>query len=62
MSTTYYFVIVGTNDAPMYEAEIGQYFSDPSNSSKRDEYRHLNQFIVHSALDLVDDAILCSNS
>ncbi|PWA00604.1 hypothetical protein BB558_003341 [Smittium angustum] len=61
MSTTYYFVIVGTNDSPIYEAEIGNSIPE-STTAKKDEYKHLNQFIIHSALDLVDDAIWESNN
>ncbi|PVU85110.1 hypothetical protein BB560_007137, partial [Smittium megazygosporum] len=30
--STYYFVIVGTNDAPMYEAEFGRYFPEASSN------------------------------
>ncbi|KAJ1935108.1 TRAPP subunit [Linderina pennispora] len=53
MSLTFYFAIVGTNDSPLYEAEFGV---------RRDENKHLNQFIAHAALDLVDDAQFMSNS
>ncbi|KAJ2787524.1 TRAPP subunit [Coemansia interrupta] len=53
MSATYYFAIVGTNDSPLYEAEFGV---------QRDESKYLNQFIVHAALDLVDDAQLMSTA
>ncbi|KAJ2004702.1 TRAPP subunit [Coemansia thaxteri] len=53
MSATYYFAIVGTNDSPLYEAEFGV---------QRDESKYLNQFVVHAALDLVDDAQFMSNA
>ncbi|KAI7835139.1 Sedlin [Kickxella alabastrina] len=53
MSATYYFAIVGTNDSPLYEAEFG---------IQRDENKYLNQFIVHAALDLVDDAQFTNNA
>ncbi|KAJ2444599.1 TRAPP subunit [Coemansia sp. RSA 2424] len=53
MSSTYYFAIVGTNDSPLYETELGV---------QRDESKYLNQFIVHAALDLVDDAQFMSNA
>ncbi|KAJ2598285.1 TRAPP subunit [Coemansia sp. RSA 1285] len=44
---TFYFAIVGTNDSPLYEAEFG---------AQREENKYLQQFVVHAALDLVDDA------
>ncbi|KAJ2489948.1 TRAPP subunit [Coemansia sp. RSA 2050] len=53
MSSTYYFAIVGTNDSPLYETELG---------AQRDESKYLNQFIVHAALDLVDDAQFMSTA
>ncbi|KAJ2035695.1 TRAPP subunit [Coemansia sp. RSA 455] len=53
MSSTYYFAIVGTNDSPLYETELGV---------QRDESKYLNQFIVHAALDLVDDAQFMSTA
>ncbi|KXS10695.1 Sedlin [Gonapodya prolifera JEL478] len=48
-----YFVVVGTRDNPLYEAEFGLARSD----LKREEHKHLNQFIVHAALDMVDEAM-----
>ncbi|OZJ05713.1 hypothetical protein BZG36_01420 [Bifiguratus adelaidae] len=57
MASSFYFAIVGTNDHPLYETEITP-SSRPSSavdSLKRDEHRHLNQFIVHSALDIVEE-------
>ncbi|KAI9481820.1 TRAPP subunit [Coemansia sp. RSA 989] len=53
MSVTYYFAIVGTADSPLYEAEFGV---------QRNENKHLHQFVVHAALDLVEDALFANNS
>ncbi|KAJ3252754.1 hypothetical protein HK103_001310 [Boothiomyces macroporosus] len=46
-----YFIIVGTQDNPLYEAEFGPLQKE----AKKDEYRHLNQFILHSSLDIIDE-------
>ena len=40
-------LIVGSKE-PLYEAEFG--------SGQKDETAHLNQFILHSAMDMVDEA------
>ena len=50
---SYIFIIVGKKDNPIYEAEF---------SAKKEELRHLNQFIIHSALDMVDEAMWTTNA
>ncbi|KAG0230635.1 TRAPP subunit [Actinomortierella wolfii] len=57
---TCYFVMIGTKDNPIYEAEFvssntAKSSSAVVNDAKREEWRHLNQFIAHAALDLVED-------
>ncbi|GJJ78031.1 trafficking protein particle complex subunit 2 [Entomortierella parvispora] len=59
---TCYFVMIGTKDNPIYEAEFVSVNTARSTSggatipeAKKEEFRHLNQFIAHSALDMVED-------
>ena len=47
----YYFAIVGHNDQVVYEVELG------GSGALTTENRHLNQFVAHAALDLVEEAI-----
>ncbi|EGD81030.1 hypothetical protein PTSG_10973 [Salpingoeca rosetta] len=50
-----YFVIVSANDKPLYEQSFGN--AAPAQDDKRDESKHLHQFIAHSALDAVDQQL-----
>ena len=46
----YMFMMVGVNDTPVYEAEF-------VNTQRREDNSHLNQFIIHAALDMVEDHV-----
>ncbi|CAM8993773.1 unnamed protein product [Rhodiola kirilowii] len=48
MATTASFVIVSRNDIPIYEAEVGS-------AAKKEEAAQQHQFILHAALDIVQD-------
>ncbi|KAI5660516.1 hypothetical protein M9H77_29309 [Catharanthus roseus] len=48
MATTACFIIVSKNDIPIYEAEVGA-------PPRKEEAAHQHQFILHSALDIVQD-------
>ncbi|KAJ0989869.1 hypothetical protein J5N97_008225 [Dioscorea zingiberensis] len=48
MATTACFIIVSRNDIPIYEAEVGS-------AMKKEEAAHQHQFILHAALDIVQD-------
>jgi hypothetical protein len=57
MSSTYYFAVVGKNDNPLYETELTSSSKPAPNfdANAKDDHRHLNQFIIHSALDVVEE-------
>lgn len=50
--STWYFVIVGHRDNPVYELDLSRYSQD----GKQEDKRHMNQTVAHAALDLVDEA------
>ncbi|KAK5018249.1 trafficking protein-like protein particle complex subunit 2 [Cryomyces antarcticus] len=53
---SYYFAIIGTKDNPLFEHEFGTSKQGGDGIARfRDEARHMNQFIVHSSLDIVEE-------
>lgn len=65
------FIMVGEGDSPIYEAEflnvprvrtMGLKWKSPDficslACPQREDTSHLNQFIIHAALDMVDDSV-----
>eukprot|EP01113_Clastostelium_recurvatum_P042570 TRINITY_DN6905_c0_g1_i1.p1 TRINITY_DN6905_c0_g1~~TRINITY_DN6905_c0_g1_i1.p1 ORF type:complete len:137 (+),score=27.18 TRINITY_DN6905_c0_g1_i1:70-480(+) len=51
MSVPYTFTIVGKNDNPLYEAEFA------SGVKAKEQAHHLSQFVIHSSIDLVEEAV-----
>ncbi|KAI1393541.1 Sedlin [Hypoxylon trugodes] len=53
---SYYFAIVGTQDNPLFEHEFGTSKQGGDGQSRFSEQaRHMNQFIAHSSLDIVEE-------
>lgn len=53
---SYYFAIIGTQDNPLFEHEFGTSKQGGDGLSRfSDQARHLNQFILHSALDVAEE-------
>lgn len=58
VAASYTFVIVADGDSPVYEAEfLAAHKKDGSQDTS-----HLNQLIIHAALDMVDDAVWTNNA
>ena len=53
---SYYFAIVGTQDNPLFEHEFGTSKQGGDGQSRfNEDLRHLNQFILHSSLDIAEE-------
>ncbi|KAK1768508.1 transport protein particle 20 kDa subunit [Phialemonium atrogriseum] len=53
---SYYFAIIGTQDNPLFEYEFGTSKQGGDGQPRfSDESRHLNQFVLHSSLDIVEE-------
>uniref|UniRef100_A0A0N4Z4N7 Trafficking protein particle complex subunit 2 n=1 Tax=Parastrongyloides trichosuri TaxID=131310 RepID=A0A0N4Z4N7_PARTI len=55
----YYFAIVGHQDQPLFEMEFP---IQDAKKRRENENRHLNQFIAHASLDVVDELIKTSQN
>jgi hypothetical protein len=53
---SYYFAIIGTKDNPIFEHEFGTSKQGGDGVARFPEQaKHMNQFIVHSSLDVVEE-------
>jgi hypothetical protein len=56
VNMSYYFAIIGTQDNPLFEYEFGTAKQGGDGIARFPEQaRHMNQFIVHSSLDIVEE-------
>eukprot|EP00922_Rhytidocystis_sp_ex-Travisia-forbesii_P055395 GHVS01082025.1.p2 GENE.GHVS01082025.1~~GHVS01082025.1.p2 ORF type:complete len:125 (-),score=13.54 GHVS01082025.1:29-403(-) len=55
MGSVYVLVIVGKGDCPLFEIDL-------SKDNRRDDTPHLDQFIIHQSLDIVDELVWQSNT
>uniref|UniRef100_A0ACD5Z261 Uncharacterized protein n=1 Tax=Avena sativa TaxID=4498 RepID=A0ACD5Z261_AVESA len=55
MASTACFVIVSKNDIPIYDAEVGS-------APKKEDQAYQHQFILHAALDVVQDLAWITNA
>lgn len=72
MRGPYYFVIVGSDDNPLFELTHGLASKAPDQkvsavfrlkfTLNQMDFRYLNQFIAHAALDMVDENMWSSSS
>ncbi|KAJ3105155.1 Trafficking protein particle complex subunit 2 [Phlyctochytrium planicorne] len=53
-----YFVIVGTRDNPLFEADFA---SSSRREDARREERHLSQFVAHASLDIIEETMWTTN-
>ncbi|GME85139.1 unnamed protein product [Ambrosiozyma monospora] len=59
---SYYFAIIGTNDSPVYELEIGTYKqSGDGKPNLPADIKELEQFILNSSLDTLESLQFKSN-
>ncbi|KAG7006221.1 hypothetical protein G7Y79_00015g038110 [Physcia stellaris] len=60
---SYYFSIINTRDAPLFELEFGTSKAGGDGVARfSSEARAMNPFIVHSSLDIVDEARWSNNA
>lgn len=53
---SFYLAIIGTKDNPLFEHEFGSSKQGGDGIARFPEQaRHMNQFIVHSSLDIVEE-------
>ncbi|KAK3366414.1 Sedlin [Podospora didyma] len=53
---SYYFAVIGTQDNPLFEYEFGTSKQGGDGQLRfSDQVRHLNQFVLHSSLDIVEE-------